>query len=471
MTIHPVILCGGIGSRLWPLSRESMPKQFIRLWSDKTCFQETVSRISDVEFAAPVIVTAHKYRFIVGQQLAELGVAATILLEPEPRNSGPAIAAAAAWLAATDPEAVMAVLAADHRIDDHGAFRTSLLSAKPAADAGNLVVFGVSPDRPATDYGYIRPGQPVEGAALDVEAFVEKPDAETAQTFLNDGYLWNSGNFLMRADRVLEEYRLVDPETAAAAEAAARGAVRDLDFTVLDAEAYSKSTPSSIDYAVMEKTNHAAVVPVNYGWSDVGSWQSLWETSEKSAEGNVSRGPIELTDVRDSYIDSHPDRLTAALGLDNIVVITTKDAVLVADRHRSNEVGLLVDRMANAGRDQARSHRRCDRPWGWYESLDLGGRYQVKRVVVYPGGRLSLQKHLHRSEHWVVVRGSAMATVDDTVKLLQEGESIHVPLGSVHRLENQGKIDLEIIEVQTGSYLGEDDIVRFDDVYGRTEQD
>lgn len=465
--IHPVILCGGIGSRLWPLSRQSMPKQFIRLWSDRSCFQETVLRISGADFAPPVIVTAHEYRFIVGQQLAELGIAATILLEPEPRNSGPAIAAAAAWLAANEADAVMAVLAADHRIEDHEGFRRSLMSAKPAANSGRLVVFGVTPDRPATGYGYIRPGEAVEGNALAVDAFVEKPDAETARSFLDDGYLWNSGNFLMRAESALQEYSRFDAPTVETVGAAVRSAVRDLDFTVLDAADYGSATPRSFDYAVMEKTRRAAVLPVAYGWSDVGSWQSLWDVSQRSADGNVSRGPVELSDVRDSYIDSHPERLTAVLGLDNVVVITTKDAVLVADRARSNDVGALVERMDSAGRDEARSHKRCDRPWGWYESLDLAGRYQVKRVVVYPGGRLSLQKHFHRSEHWVVVRGSAVATVDDTVKLLQEGESIYVPLGGVHRLENQGKIDLEIIEVQTGSYFGEDDIVRLDDVYGR----
>jgi len=467
MTIHPVILCGGKGSRLWPLSRQSMPKQFIPLWSDKTCFQETVTRVRDSAFADPVIVTSHDYRFIVGQQLSELGVSATILLEPEGRNSGPAIAAAAAWLLERDPDSVMAVLAADHRIDDHDGFRQAIFAAAGAAESGSLVVFGIKPDAPATGYGYVKPGDPIDGTVCHVESFVEKPDRKTASDYIQKGYLWNSGNFLLRADTVLDEYRASDPQTVAAVEEAVRLAENDLDFTVLQSDPYCRAKPQSIDYAVMEKTRAAAVVPVSYAWSDVGNWQTLWELSDKSEAGNLTRGPVDLIDTHNSYIDSHADRLTAVLGLDDIVVINTQDAVLVADRSRANEVGDMVKLMAASGREQALNHRRFDRPWGWYETLDLADRYQVKRVVVYPGGRLSLQKHFHRSEHWVVVRGSAIATVDDTVKLLREGESIYIPLGGIHRLENQGKIDLEIIEVQTGSYLGEDDIVRLDDVYGR----
>jgi len=471
MTITPVILCGGKGTRLWPLSRQSMPKQFIRLWSDRTCFQETVARVSGEEFAEPVVVTSHEYRFIVGQQLSEMNAEATILLEPEGRNSGPAIAAAAAWLQAGDTKAVMAVLAADHRIDDHTEFANSIRSAADAAQDGNLVLFGVRPDHPATGYGYIQPGEPIGGNVKRVASFVEKPDALTAAEYVRDGYLWNSGNFLMRADILLNEYRSQDAQSVGFAEEAVSKAWTDLDFTVLDSDAYLQATSRSIDYAVMERTRKAAVLPVNYSWSDVGTWQTLWELADKSDAGNLTRGPVDMIDANNCYIDSHADCLTAVLGLDDVVVVTTQDAVLVADRSRAGEVGDLVSVMAASGREQAHNHRRFDRPWGWYETLDLAERYQVKRVVVYPGGRLSLQKHFHRSEHWVVVRGSAIATVDDSVRLLHEGESIHVPLGDIHRLENQGKIDLEIIEIQTGSYLGEDDIVRLDDVYGRIEPD
>ena len=466
--IYPIILCGGHGTRLWPLSRRSMPKQFIPLWSERTCFQEAVIRSSGAAFADPVIVTHHDYRFIARQQLDDLGISGTILLEPEGRNSGPAILAAACYLANKDPDALMAVLAADHRIDDHSAFRSAILAGEDAARDGKLVVFGVEPTRPATGYGYIRPGGAISERVNTVDAFVEKPDRARAGDYVRDGYLWNSGNFLMRAETIIAEYERSDASSVAAAASALERATTDLGFVILDQDAYAGAASLSIDYAVMEKTRSAAVVPVSYAWSDVGTWQTLWDLADKSEEGNTTHGAAELVKSRNCYVDSHENMATAVLGMDDAIVVATPDAVLVANRSAADDVRTIVDRMESAGHSQASEHRRIFRPWGWFETLNLSDSYRVKRILVFPGGRLSLQKHAHRSEHWVVVKGAPTVTVNDEEKTMEEGESVYVPLGSVHRLENRGECDVEIIEVQTGTYLGEDDIVRLDDVYGRT---
>jgi mannose-1-phosphate guanylyltransferase/mannose-6-phosphate isomerase len=465
----PVIMCGGSGTRMWPESRESLPKQFIPLIGERSTFQSVVSLVGDPEVFEPaVVITNFDYRFRVAEQLSEIGAEATIVLEPERRDSAAAVGAAAAWAAARDPKTVVAVLAADHVFADSRQFAQLCARAAGAAAAGEIVTFGVTPDHPATGYGYIHAAEPlaVDPQVRRIEKFVEKPDETRARAFIEDGYLWNSGNFVFRADTMLEELEKFEPEIAAAATAAVALAKKDLGFVVLDRESFVKARKTSIDYAVMERTDKAAVLTADLGWSDVGEWSAVWRLSRRDANGNSLRGRVVAIDSSNILVRSE-EQLTAVIGLQDVIVVATGDAVLIADKSQTHKVKELVERLKAETQSEATQHRRNYRPWGYYQSIDQGARYQVKRIVVRPGGRLSLQKHYHRAEHWVVVRGAAEVTLDAKVELVHENESIYLPIGSVHRLANPGKIDLELIEVQTGSYLGEDDIVRIDDIYNR----
>jgi len=468
--IVPVILCGGSGTRLWPLSRETRPKQFLPLTEGLSTFQQVLQRVGEPAlFARPIVVTNAEFRFAVADQIQGIGAAADILLEPAGRDSGPAICVAADYANRRTPGARVLVLAADHLIRDGEGFRASCRAALAAADAGRIVTFGVEPRGPVTSYGYIRPGAALAGTeAFAVEAFVEKPDAGTAARYVAEGYLWNSGNFLFRADVMLAEVERFEPQMRAAAREAIDGLVADLDFQRLPERVFSQAPKLSIDYAVMERTALAAVLPVAFGWSDVGTWAMLWQELDRDAAGNAVDGPAMLIDTRDSLVRSDEAILTTVVGLDNVAVIATNDAVLVIDKNQSEKVKDLVLALKQRNRAEATEHRRIYRPWGYYQSVDAGPRYQVKRIVVKPGGKLSLQKHFHRSEHWVVVKGTAEVVRDDETKIVHENESIYLPIGSVHRMANPGRIPLELIEVQVGSYLGEDDILRFDDVYQRS---
>jgi mannose-1-phosphate guanylyltransferase/mannose-6-phosphate isomerase len=468
--ILPVVMCGGSGTRVWPESRESRPKQFNALIGERSTFQMIVGLLGDREiFDAPLVITNAAYRFLVAEQLEEIGAQATIVLEPTRRDSGPAVAVAASVAARSDPGTIVAVLAADHVFSDGEQFAKLCQEAGLAAAAGFIVTFGIKPDHPAIGYGYIRAGDPIDsaGEARKVAAFVEKPDPEKAQKFVDDGYLWNSGNFVFRADVMLNELNRFEPEIASAAMAAVERAKSDLGFQVLDADSFAKAPKKSIDYAVMERTDKAAVIAADVGWSDVGLWSTIWRLSERDAHGNSLRGRAVALDCTNTLVRSS-DQLTAVVGLDNVIVVTTQDAVLVADAKQSDKVKQLVDQLKAERRPEATEHKRAYRPWGYYQGVDAGARYQVKRIVVKPGGRLSLQKHFHRAEHWIVVRGTAEVTLDGDVRHIHENASIYLPIGCEHRLANPGKIDLELIEVQTGSYLGEDDIVRIEDVYNRS---
>jgi mannose-1-phosphate guanylyltransferase / mannose-6-phosphate isomerase len=467
--IMPVIMCGGSGTRMWPESRESLPKQFIPLIGQRSTFQSIVGVVSDpAVFGPAVVITNFDYRFRVSEQLREIGAEAVILLEPDRRDSAAAVAAAAAWAAAGDPKTVVAVLAADHVFEEGQRFAQLCAQTYAAAAAGEIVTFGVTPDHAATGYGYIHPGEPL---ALDphirrIERFVEKPDETRAREFIEGGYLWNSGNFVFRADVMLEELERFEPEIAGAAKAAVSGVKKDLGFVILDHDSFAKAPKTSIDYAVMERTDRAVVLTADVGWSDVGEWSAVWRLSPRDANGNSLRGRVAAIDSSNVLVRSE-EQLAAVIGLHDVVVVATGDAVLVAHRSQTDKVKKLVERLKAEGRPEATEHRRIYRPWGYYQSVDQGSRYQVKRIVVRPGGRLSLQKHHHRAEHWVVVRGAAEVTLNDKVTVVHENESIYLPIGSTHRLANPGKIDVELIEVQTGSYFGEDDIVRIDDVYNR----
>ena len=461
-------MCGGAGTRLWPASRENRPKQFLPLFGSSSTFQETMRRVSDPAlFARPIVVTNGHYRFLVAEQLAAIGVQADVLLEPVRRDSGPAIVAGATYALRRGDDPVVVALAADHVVTDPHAFAKVCATAAETAQDDRIVMFGVQPTRAATEYGYIRPGPPLAPGLFGIERFVEKPDAETAARYVAEGYLWNSGNFVFRAGFLLEEYCRFEPESGAAVQAAIERAGADLGFVMLEADAFARATAKSIDYALMERTERAAVMPVSYGWSDVGSWQAVWELSERDADGNAAQGPAVFVDTRGSYVASEKQHV-ALLGLDNVVVVTTDDAVLVARREDTDGLRRVVERLKQVAPALTQDHLKVHRPWGSYQSLDLGDRYQVKRIVVKQGGRLSLQLHHHRAEHWVVVRGTARVTIGDKVQMLHENESVYVPSGARHRLENPGKIDLELIEVQTGSYLGEDDIERIEDDYHRS---
>ena len=469
--LHPVILSGGSGSRLWPLSRQNLPKQFLALVGERSLYQETVLRASRLPGAqAPVTVCSDDHRFMVGEQLQGIGVASGgILLEPVARNTSPAIALAALHLVAASPGATMLVLPADHLIEDEAAFRDAVDRAAALAVAGWLVTFGIQPDYPETGYGYIARGEALGEGGFKVARFVEKPDLATAEGYLADGgYAWNSGMFLFQAQRYLDELATHAPAMLDAVRKAHAAARADLDFIRVDADAFAASPNDSIDYAVMEKTLRAAVVPVSCGWSDIGSWSSLWAVAEHDANGNRTEGDVIAVDTRDSLVRASERRLIATIGVEDLVVVDTPDATLVARKDRVQDVKAIVDKLKQAGRQEHLFHRKVYRPWGSYDSIDMGERFQVKRIVVKPGAALSLQKHHKRAEHWVVVSGTAEVTCDDKVFELHENQSTYIPLGSVHRLRNTGDKPVELIEVQSGSYLGEDDIVRLDDVYGRS---
>src|SRR6266702_6504722 len=451
--IIPLIMCGGAGTRLWPASREVHPKQFLPLFGVRSTFQETLSRVSDASlFERPIVITNGAYRFMVLEQLAEIGVEADVLLEPMRRDSGPAIAAGAVFALTRDKDAIVLALASDHVVRDVDAFRAVCREGLKAAEAGRIVTFGVEPERAATEYGYISPGDTISGQVRAVTKFVEKPDAETAASYVKAGYLWNSGNFMFRAAVLSDEYRNVDADSVAAVTDAVAKAGQDLGFVKLDADAFAAAKAISIDYAVMEKTSRAAVVPVACGWSDVGSWHAVWQLSDKDNQGNAARGAAVFEDSRNCNVST--DRAVVALeGVDDLVVVATQDAVLVSRQKDANGLKRLVAKLKVIAPQVTEEHLKAHRPWGSYQSIDMGERHQVKRIVVKPGGRLSLQKHHHRSEHWIVVRGTAQVTVNDLVKTVHENESVYIPIGAVHRLENPGKIQLELIEVQTGSYF------------------
>jgi mannose-1-phosphate guanylyltransferase/mannose-6-phosphate isomerase len=467
--IVPILLAGGAGTRLWPVSRDALPKQFLPLVGERSTYQETLLRVADgALFERPVVITGADFRFFARRQAEELGIEATVVIEPQRRESGPAVAAGAAFAASRDPQAVVLALAADHIILDPDEFRATCFAGLKAAQAGRIVTFGIAPTAPKTSYGYIRRGPAIEdGEVFAVEAFVEKPDADTAARYVAEGYLWNSGNFLFRADVLLAELARYEPAMAAAAEAAVLGASTDLDFLRLEPAAYAAAPQKSIDYAMMERTDRAAVVAGRFRWSDIGSWDAIFDIAPRDPAGNAVHGAVVTADAQNCVIHSS-DRLTAVLGAKDLVVVSTPDAVLVLPRARAQEVRELVAKLKAAARPEATDHRRVHRPWGFYDSIDSGERFQVKRIVVQPGGALSLQKHRHRAEHWVVVRGTAEVTIGADVKSVHENESVYIPIGAVHRLANHGKIPLELIEVQTGSYLGEDDIVRLEDVYKRS---
>lgn len=467
--INPVILSGGVGSRLWPLSRALYPKQLLPLATERTMLQETALRVSEAaRFAAPLVVANEEHRFMIAEQLRVVGIdPSAIILEPEGRNTAPAVALAALRLAADDSDALMLVMPSDHVIGDVAAFHGAVEAGARAAAADRLVTFGITPERPETGYGYIEAGDALTDGVRAVRRFVEKPDAATAAEYLASGrFYWNAGIFLFRAGHYLDELERQAPDILAACRAAMEKAASDLCFIRPDAAAFRASPSNSIDYAVMEKTASAAVVPVSMGWSDVGSWTALWEISPRDGDGNSRWGDVIALDSRNSLLRSEGPAI-AALGLDDMVVVATRDAVLVAPKERAQDVKKVVDELARSNRGEHINHVVVHRPWGSYQTADMGDRYQVKRLVVKPGEKLSLQKHHHRAEHWIVVQGTAKVTRNDETIILHENESTYIPIGAVHRLENPGKIPLCIIEVQSGSYLGEDDIVRFDDTYGR----
>ena len=465
-TLQPVLLSGGSGTRLWPLSREAYPKQFLPLAGDATMLQATWQRVAAIADAAPIVVAGEDHRFLVAEQLRQIGAPTpAIVLEPLGRNTAPAIAAAALQALAGGDDPLLLVLPSDHVVRDGEAFRAAVRQAMPAAEVGALVTFGIVPNAPETGFGYIQ-AAPDDGVRK-VLRFVEKPDAATAQRYLDDGgYYWNSGMFLLRASRYLDELQRFRPDIVAAVRASFDAAARDGDFIRLDKAAFVACPSDSIDYAVMEKTDAACVLPVDIGWNDVGSWSALWEVSEQDADGNAHHGDVVSIDSRNSY--AYARRLVALVGVDDLVVVETDDAVLVARKDRVQQVKDVVARLKAQQRSQAVLHREVHRPWGSYDSIDMADGFQVKRIKVKPGARLSLQSHERRAEHWVVVRGTARVTRDNDVFELFANQSAYIPIGAKHRLENPGSEMLELIEVQSGDYLGEDDIVRYEDVYGRS---
>ncbi|WP_196210786.1 mannose-1-phosphate guanyltransferase [Citrobacter sp. Res13-Sevr-PEB04-36] len=473
-TLFPVVMAGGSGSRLWPLSRVLYPKQFLCLKGELTMLQTTICRLKGVECESPVVICNEQHRFIVAEQLRQLNrLTENIILEPAGRNTAPAIALAALAAKRHSPDAdpLMLVLAADHVITDEEAFREAVRNAMPYAEAGKLVTFGIVPDSAQTGYGYIRRGDvcpaTTDALAFAVAQFVEKPDQDTAAAYVASGdYYWNSGMFLFRAGSYLEELRRFRPDILSACEKAMSTVDPDLDFIRVDEEAFLACPEESVDYAVMEHTADAVVMPMDAGWSDVGSWSSLWEISAHTAEGNVHHGDVISHKTENSYVYAESGLVTT-VGVKDLVVVQTKDAVLIADRNAVQDVKKVVEQIKADGRHEHHIHREVYRPWGKYDSIDAGERYQVKRITVKPGEGLSVQMHHHRAEHWVVVAGTAKVTIDDDIKLLGENESVYIPLGATHCLENPGKIPLDLIEVRSGSYLEEDDVVRFADRYGR----
>lgn len=469
--LYPVILSGGAGSRLWPLSREAFPKQLLPLVSERTMLQETVLRLSEIaNSAAPILVCNNEHRFLAAEQLLQIGVKPlALMLEPVARNTAPAIAAAAKFINDTDPNAMMLVLPADHLIENLSAFTNAVENARQAAEQGFLVTFGIVPDHPETGYGYIRKGMAIQGldSVFCVDRFAEKPDRETAGRYLDEGgYYWNSGMFVFKTSVLLDELRRYEPAIALASADAVSNSHADFDFTRLDKQAFARCPAKSIDYALMERTSNAAVVPVNMGWNDIGSWSSLWSAHKKDQFGNVERGDVFSEQTKNCFLRGE-SRALAVIGVENLIVVETADAVLVVHQDYAQDVKKVVDHLKAQNRTEHLQHSRVYRPWGWYESIDSGERFLVKRIMVNPGAKLSLQMHHHRAEHWVVVSGTALISSTTDSKLLSENQSTYIPVGEIHRLENPGKIPLHLIEVQSGSYLSEDDIVRLDDNYHR----
>jgi len=468
--LKPVLLSGGVGSRLWPVSREAYPKQFLPLAGEQSMLVDTLHRLEALSAQPPMVVCNEEHRFIVAEQLREAGVAgAEIILEPCGRNTAPAVAVAALQALKSDEDAILLVLPADHLVENPAAFHAAVREALPLAEQGRLVTFGVVPTRAETGYGYIRRGPSLGGGLYNLESFVEKPDAATAESYLQSGdYLWNSGKFLFGARAYIEELRVLAPAMLEACVGALEGAEADLDFVRLDAEIFATCPSDSIDYAVMEKTERGAVAVLDCGWSDVGAWSALWDVGEADAQGNVLQGDVLVDQSHNNYLRSE-SRLLAVTGINDLVVVETADAVLVSHRDTVQDVKRLVTALKSSGRAEANVHARVYRPWGSYESLITSERFQVKSIIVNPGQKLSLQKHHHRAEHWIVVSGTAEVTCEEKVFTLAEDESTYIPLGHKHRLANPGRIPLELIEVQSGSYLGEDDIVRYEDMYGRSD--
>ena len=469
--LYPVILSGGTGTRLWPLSRAALPKQLLALLTDRSLFQETVKRVADIPgIASPLVVCNQEHRFMIAEQLRALSVEATaILLEPVGRNTAPAIVLAALTILRQNPDALMLVLPADHLIRNQAAFHAVVAQAVEVARQGYLATFGIPAIAPDTGFGYIHQGDAVADfpSAFTVRQFVEKPDAETAKSYVASGdYYWNSGMFLFAAASLVDEMRALRPDILAACELSLAQAHKDLDFVRLDTAAFTACPSESIDYAVMEHTRKAAVIPADIGWNDIGAWDSLWEVSEKDEAHNAIRGDV-ITDEAHHNLIRAESRLVVALGVDNLIVIETADAVLIARKDKAQDVKRIVDRLKTQKRNEHLYHDRVYRPWGWYEGIDAGDRFQVKRIMVNPGAKLSLQMHHHRAEHWVVVSGTALVVRGEEKVILCENQSTYIPLGSKHRLENPGKVPLHLIEVQSGTYLGEDDIVRYEDIYQR----
>jgi len=473
MSLYPVILSGGAGSRLWPLSREHFPKPLLPLMSERTLLQETACRLDPVPgLGDAVYVCNEEHRFLVAEQVAQLGKKpATIILEPQGRNTAPALTLAALYLVERDPEAMMVVMPADHVMTEPQDFVEAVQLGCASAQSGSLVTFGILPDSPETGYGYIRRNGELDGgAAYTVAQFVEKPDLQTAEHYVDAGdYYWNSGIFLMRADRWLEEIGQQRADILDCCRQALEQGAQDSDFQRVHMPAFIACPSDSIDYAVMEKTDRAVVVPISAGWSDVGAWSALWNVCPRDADGNVIQGDVIVQDTHNAFLVAQ-HRCLATVGLENVIVVETADAVLVADKDKAQDVKEIVKRLKETDRYEHKFHRRVYRPWGCYEGIDAGPRFQVKRLSVKPGAQLSLQMHHHRAEHWVVVKGTARVTCGERTFNLHENESAYIPIGERHRLENPGSIPLEVIEIQSGSYLGEDDIVRYDDVYDRIRE-
>lgn len=467
----PVIMAGGSGTRLWPLSRQLNPKQFLPLVDvDLTMLQATIKRLDGLEHGLPRLICNEHHRFLAAEQLRQLGLEdANIILEPVGRNTAPAIALAALQALSEQADPIMLVLAADHLIQDVKAFQESVATALLLAESGKLVTFAITPTSPETGYGYLQLGAPVGAGGFQVSRFVEKPDLKTAKSYLSQGdYFWNSGMFMFRASRYIQELEKFHPEIVSVCRDALAGGQQDMHFTRVDGDIFATSPDVSIDYAVMEKTADAVMVPLNAGWSDIGSWSALWEAGEKNAQGNLFKGDVLSENTAGSYVHA-THRLVTTVGVQDLIIVETKDAVLVAHKDQVQEVKKIVDQLKASGRQEQVNHREVYRPWGVYDSIDSGERYQVKRITVKPGEKLSVQMHHHRAEHWVVVSGTARVTNGEKTYLVTENQSTFIPIGQVHALENPGMIPLELIEVQSGSYLGEDDIVRFEDIYGRVK--
>ena len=465
----PIILSGGSGTRLWPLSRKMYPKQFLSLLHDETMLQKTLSRLDGLDHSAPIIVCNNEHRFIVAEQARQIGLESlSIILEPFGRNTAPAIAVAALHALTQGEDPLLLVLSADHEITDEAAFCQSVKQAQKLAETGKLITFGIVPTQAATGYGYIRRGG-AEGDGFGVEEFVEKPDQTTAESYLASGeYYWNSGMFMFRAGAYLAELEKFNPDMVAHCRKASANMANDIGFLRLDNDAFAACESDSIDYALMEKTDLACVLPMDAGWSDIGSWSSLWEQGNKDDAGNSTHGDVMMTDTEGSFVHAE-SRLVTTVGVRDLVIVETQDAVLVADKSQAQEVKQIVERLKKEQREEENFHRIVYRPWGSFDSVDEGEGYKVKRISVKPGARLSKQMHHHRAEHWVVVRGTARVFRNDEIFDLHENESVFIPLGATHYLENPGDEPLDIIEVQSGSYLGEDDIVRFEDIYGRSD--